>query len=107
MHKAVVEIRDISEAKLYGVHTICETFATSQDDLTNIIPYHAIAGYYAVSDIAGHGKGPAWNAFCSNPDLLANLGKGDFHDETYSSYPRTSSAGCSIFLMRAAVIMHG
>ena len=43
--------------------------------------------------------------FCSNPDLLANLGKGDFHDKTYSSYPRSSSAGCSIFLMRAAVIM--
>ena len=60
-----------------------------------------------MSDIAGHGKGSAWNAFCSNPDLLANLGKGGFHDETYSSYPRSSSTGCSIFLMRAAVIMHG
>ena len=103
----MVEIRDISEAKLYYVHTICETFATSQEDLTNIIPYHAITGCDAVSDIAGHGKGSAWNAFCSNPDLLANLGKGDFHDETYSSYPRSSSAGCSIFLMRAAVVMHG
>ena len=45
--------------------------------------------------------------FCSNPDLLANLGKGDFHDETYSSYPISSSAGCSIFPMRAAVIMCG
>ena len=107
MHKAVVEIRDISEAKLYCVHTICETFATYQVDLTNIIPYHAITGCDAVSDIAGHGKGSAWYAFCSNPDLLANHGKGDFHDETYSSYPRSSSAGCSIFLMRAAVIMHG
>ena len=107
MHKAVVEIRDISEAKLYCVHTICETFATSQEDLTNIIPYRAITGCDAVSDIAGHGKGSAWNAFCSNPDLLANLGKGDFHDESYSSYPRSSSAGCSIFLMRAAEIMHG
>ena len=60
-----------------------------------------------MSDIAGHGKGSAWNAFCSNPDLLANLGKGGCHDETYSSYPRSSSTGCSIFLMRAAVIMHG
>ena len=83
MHKAVVEIRDISEAKLYCVHTICKTFATSQEDLTNIIPYHAITGCDAVSDVAGHGKGSAWNAFCSNPDLLANLGKGDFHDETF------------------------
>ena len=59
-----------------------------------------------MSDIVGHGKGSAWNAFYSNTDL-ANLGKGDFHDDTYSSYPRSSSAGCSIFLMRAAVIMHG
>ena len=42
-----------------------------------------------------------------DPDLLANLGKGKFHDETYSSCPRSSSAGCSIFLMKAAVIMHG
>ena len=72
-----------------------------------MIPYHAITGCDAVSDIAGHGKGSAWNAFCSIPDLLVNLGKGDFHDETYSSYPRSSSAVCSIFLMRAAVIMHG
>ena len=78
-----------------------------QEDVTNIIPYHAIIGCDAVSDIGGHGKGSAWNAFCSNPDLLANLGKSDFHDETYSSYPRRSSAGCSIFLTRAAVIMHG
>ena len=60
-----------------------------------------------MSDIAGHGNGSAWNAFCSNPDLLANLGKGDFHDETYSSYPRSSSAGCATILMRAAVIMQG
>ena len=30
-----------------------------------------------------------------------------FVDETYSSYARSSSAGYSIFLMRAAVIMHG
>ena len=60
-----------------------------------------------MSDITGHGKESAWNTFCSNPDLLANLGKGDFHDEPYSSYPRSSSARCSIFLMRAAVIMHG
>ena len=59
-----------------------------------------------MSDIAGHGKGSAWNAFCLNPDLIANLGKGDFHDEAYSSYARSSSAGFSIFLMRAAVIMH-
>ena len=60
-----------------------------------------------MSDIVGHGKGSAWNAFCLNPDLIANLGKGDFHDETYSSYARSSSAGYSIFLMRAAVTMHG
>ena len=60
-----------------------------------------------MSDIAGHGKGSAWNIFCLNPDLIANLGKGDFHDETYSSYARSSSAGYSIFMMRAAVIMHG
>ena len=86
---------------------MCEIFATSQEDLTNIIPYHAITGCDTVSDIAGHGNESAWNAFCSNPDLLAILSKGDFHDETYSSYPRSSSAGCSIFLMRAAMIMHG
>ena len=49
-----------------------------------------------MSDIVGHGKGSAWNAFCLNPDLIANLGKGDFHDETYSSYARSSSAGYSI-----------
>ena len=60
-----------------------------------------------MSYIAGQGKGSAWNAFCLNPDIIANLGKGDFHDETYSSYARSSSAGYSIFLMRAAVIMHG
>ena len=71
------------------------------------MPYHAITGCDAVSDIAGHGKESAWNAFCLNPDIIANLGKGDFHDETYSSYTRSSSAGYSIFLMRAAVIMHG
>ena len=47
-----------------------------------MIPYHANTGGDAVSDIAGHVKGSAWNAFCSNPDLLAILGKGDFHDET-------------------------
>ena len=85
----------------------CETFATSQEDLTNIMPYHAGTGCDAASDIAGHGKGSAWNAFCLNPDLIANLGKGDFHDETYSSYAISSSAGYSIFLMRAAMIMHG
>ena len=65
MHKAVVEIRDFVEAKLYCVHTICETFATSQEDLTNIIPYHAITGCDAVPDNAGHRKGSAWNAFSS------------------------------------------
>ena len=59
-----------------------------------------------MSDSSGHGKGSAWKAFYSNPDL-ANLGKGNVHDDTYSSYPRSSSAGCSIFLIRAAVIMHG
>ncbi len=56
------------------------------------MPYHAVTGCDAVSDIVGHGKGSAWNAFCLNPDLIANLGKGDFHDETYSSYARSSSA---------------
>ena len=91
MHKAVVDIRDISEDKLC-VHTICETFATSQEDLTNIIPYHAITVCDTVSDIAGHGKGSAWNAFYSNPDL-ENIGKGDFHGDTYSSYPISSYTG--------------
>ena len=60
-----------------------------------------------MSDIAGHGKGSAWNTFCLNPDLIVNLGKGDFHDETYSIYTRSSYAGYSIFLTRTAVIMHG
>ena len=60
-------------------------FATSQDDLANIIPYHVITGCDAVSDIAGHGNRSDWKAFCSYRDLLANLGKGDFHGETYSS----------------------
>ena len=50
----------------------------------------------AVSDIAGHGKRSAWKAFCSNPDL-ANLGKGDFHDETYSSYPRRGNVRVVMF----------
>ena len=57
-----------------------------------------------MSDIAGHGKRSTWKAFYSNLDLCANIGKGDFHDETYSSYPRSSSAGCLLFLTRAAVI---
>ena len=96
----------------YNLRDICHFPRGSVQHYTiplyhTIIPYHAITGCDAVSDIAGHGKGSAWNAFCSNPDLLAKLGKGDFHDETYSSYPRSSSAGCTIFLMRAAVIMHG
>ena len=69
--------------------------------------HYTIPCDHAVSDIAGHGKGSAWNAFCLNPDRIANIGKGDFHDETYTSYARSSSAGYSIFLMRAAVIMHG
>ena len=94
MHKAVVEIRDISEAKLYVFIQFARHMPLRKEDLTNIIPYHAITGCDAVSDMAGHGKGSAWNALCLNPDLLANLGKGDFHDETYSSYPRSSSAGC-------------
>ena len=59
-------------------------FAISHDDLTNIIPYHAITGCDAVSVIAGHGNRSAWKALRSNPDP-ANRGKGDFHDETYSS----------------------
>ena len=53
-------------------------FATSKDDLTNIISYHAITGCDSVSDIAGHGNRSDGNAFCSNPNLLANRGKGDF-----------------------------
>ena len=69
------------------VHTLCETFATTQADLTNILPYNAITGCDAVSDIAGHEIGSAWNAFCSNPDLLANLSKGDFHDENICKLP--------------------
>ena len=87
MHKTVVQIRDISEAKLYMFiqfarhdlplpKRICPTLYHT------IIPYHAITGCDAVSDIAGYGHGSAWSAFCSNPDLLANLGKDDFHDET-------------------------
>ena len=61
------------------VHTICETLATSKEDLTNIIPS---TGCDTVSHIAGHGMKTAWKAFCSNPDLLANLGSDDFHAET-------------------------
>ena len=64
-----------------------------------------------MSDIAGHGKGSTWIAFCLNPDLIANLGKGDFHDETYSSYARFI---CRIFNLAdegscdsARVIMFG
>ena len=68
--------------KYIPVHTICETLAPSQEDLTNIIPFHAITGCDTVSHIAGHRKKTAWKKFCSNPDLLANLGKGDLHDET-------------------------
>ena len=49
-----------------------------------MISYHAITGCDAVSDIAGHGNRSDRKALCSNPDL-ANRGKGDFHDETYSS----------------------
>ena len=94
MHTVVVENRDISEAKLYvfiQFARLCH-FPRGSDHITR---YHAITGCDSVSDIAGHGKGSAWNAFCSNPDLLANLGKDDFRDETYSSYPRSSSAGCT------------
>ena len=58
--------------------------------------HYTIPCDHAVSDIAGHGKGSVWNAFCLNPDLIANIGKGDFHDETYTSYARSSSAGYSI-----------
>ena len=90
MHKAVVEIRDISEAKLYVIIQFARHLPLPRgSDQHYTIPWLAITGCDAVSDIAGHGKGSAWNAFCSNPDLLANLGKGDFHDETYSSYPRS------------------
>ena len=63
-------------------HTICETLSTSQEDLTNIIPYHATTGCATASHIASHGKKTAWKAFCSNPDLLANLGKAEVHVET-------------------------
>ena len=44
MHKAVVEIRDISEAKLYVFIQFARRFATFQEDLTNIMPYYAITG---------------------------------------------------------------
>ena len=77
-----------AKPKYLCVHAICETITTSQDDLTNIIPYHAISGCDAVSDIAGHGKRSVWKAFCSNPGLLANIGKGDLHDETYIQVTR-------------------
>ena len=70
----------------YNLRDICHFPRGSDQHYT--IPYHAITGCDAVSDIAGHGKGSAWNAFCSNPDALADLGKGDFYDEPYSSYPR-------------------
>ena len=93
MHKALNEIRDISEAKVYiRVHAICESLATSQEDLTNSIPYHAITGCDTVSHVASHGKKTDLKAFCSNPDLLANLGKGDFHEETVT-FMISSSAG--------------
>ena len=78
MHKTVVEIRDISEAKVCVFYTICEMFATSQDDLTNIIPYHAITGCDALSHIAGHVNKSDGKVFCSNPNLYSNRGKGDF-----------------------------
>ena len=68
--------------KYIRVHTICETLAISQHDLNNIIPFHEITECDAVSHIAGHGKKTAWKTLCSNPDLLANLDKGDPHDET-------------------------
>ena len=107
MHKAVVEIRHISEAKVY----VFIQFARHLPLPKMIWPtlYHTMRSLDVMPCpiFAGHGNESAWNAFCSNPELLANLGKGDFHDETYSSYPRRSSAGCSIFLMRVAVIMHG
>ena len=75
--------------------------------MANIISYHALTGCDTVSDIAGHENKSAWKSFCSNPALIENMGKGDFHDETYSIQPSSSSAGCSIFLMRTALIMHG
>ena len=50
--------------------------------LTNIIPFHAITGCDTVPHIAGYGMKTAWKAFCSNPDLLANIGSDDLHDET-------------------------
>ena len=36
-----------------------------------------------MSHNAGQGKKTDSKAFCSNPDLLANLRKGDFHDVTF------------------------
>ena len=35
-----------------------------------------------MSHIAGHGMKTSGKAFCSNPDLLANLGSDDLNDET-------------------------
>ena len=87
--------------KYMCVHTICETLATSQEDLTNITPFHAITGCDTVSHIAGHGMKTAGKAFCSNSDLLANLGSDDLHDET------CKLAEKFICRMWTGVIIHG
>ena len=36
-----------------------------------------------MSHIAGHGMKTSGKAFCSNPDLLANVGSDDLNDETF------------------------
>ena len=88
------------------VHTICETLAISQDYLTNIIPFQAITRCNTVSHIVGLGMRTAGKAFCSNPDLLANLGSDDLHDETCKLAEKFI---CRMYnlVMRTAVIMHG
>ena len=37
-----------------SVYTICETLATSQEDLSNNILFHAITGFHTMPHIAGH-----------------------------------------------------
>ena len=47
-------------------------------------------------DIAGHGNGSDWNAFCSNPDLLQILVRVTFMTKHIQvTRARSSSAGCS------------
>ena len=80
--KLCMKFRTSVKPKYIRFHTICEILATSQEDLTNIIPFHANPGCDTMSNIGGQGKKTAWKEFCSNPDLIASLCKADFHDET-------------------------